>query len=203
MTQGILAIIKSIIKQQLIQLLTPLRINKSLWPTLSFRRNPDEDAICEDVDVNFYNRNKAIYALHFDFQDSDYELIKFCFEQEIEMARESACSFEGSRLVAFLLARFKKVENCLLFADMKFANFDNKCGFDREFFFSAGINQTAEFINAVEDSGLKSTLTYDFLIPSYFEYDILEWFAQKNRYFSHLNELNQEDEEVLLKELHL
>ncbi|MBU2984907.1 hypothetical protein KO528_06075 [Saccharophagus degradans] len=111
------------------------RINNENWFEVAYK-----DAISEDrgsCDENEKARYALLIQIQYDFQESDQELIRFLFEQEI-IAREKD-EFQGIGsalwLGAFLLAKFRAPADISLFYRAKNSNFDTHCGFDIEFVF--------------------------------------------------------------------
>ena len=99
-------------------------------------------------DANEKQRFSLLVELQYDFKVSDYQLIRFLFEQET-IAREKD-SFQGVGhalyLAGYLLAKFKLPQDIPLFVKAKQANFDTHCGFDIEFIFWALEEKTKYYL---------------------------------------------------------
>ncbi len=122
------------------------RKEKQNWKEFSYFEAKSKER--GKFDKNEKQRYAILISLQYDFQESDEELIRFLFEQEI-IAREND-DFQGIgnalRLGAYLLAKFKNPKDIPIFYRAKFANFDTGCGFDREFIYFALKEQTEEYV---------------------------------------------------------
>jgi tetratricopeptide (TPR) repeat protein len=111
------------------------RKNKESWIGVVYKEVHSDDR--GSYDANEKARYALLIQLQYDFQESDRELIRFLFEQEV-IAREKD-DFQGIGnalwLGAFLLAKFKDPADISLFYRAKNSNFDTYCGFDVEFVF--------------------------------------------------------------------
>ena len=91
-------------------------------------------------DANAEDRHRVLLQLQYDRRDSDEDLIRFLFTQEVIAAEND--SFQGFgdayTLAAVLLASYRNIEDVPLFARAKLANFDTACGFPLEFMHIAG-----------------------------------------------------------------
>lgn len=129
-------------------LLQRYREDTALWKEIAFCPANNEERA--DYDANEQTRLKVILELQYDLKDSDIELLRFLFSQEIA-AREYD-SFQGFgealSLGAYLLARFRDPVDIPLFVRAKFANFDTFCGFSSEYIFFALREQTEPYLEA-------------------------------------------------------
>ncbi len=103
------------------------------------------------VDGSDVNRFALAKVLQYSYTESDYDLILFLLKEEIK-SREKA-DFQGFGhnllLLSYLLATFKKPENCLVFEKAKLANFDTYVGYDERFMLSAGVKRTYDYLQTV------------------------------------------------------
>ncbi len=122
------------------------RASKDFWSDASYLAQSTEERGVHDA--NEMERYSILLALQYDHNDSDEELIRYLFRQEV-IAREKD-SFQGIGealwLGAYLLAAYRNAEDIPLFCRAKFANFDTACGFDREFMFVALRDRTEEYV---------------------------------------------------------
>ena len=129
-------------------LLQRYREDTALWTEIAFRPAHNEERA--DYDANEQTRLKVILELQYDLKDSDLELVRFLFSQEVA-AREHD-SFQGGSVTlslgAYLLARFRSPVDIPLFVQAKFANFDTACGFSSEYIFFALREQTEPYLEA-------------------------------------------------------
>lgn len=126
--------------------LNSYRVDQKKWVNASYKAAKSEDR--GTYDSNEKLRYSILLSLQYDLKDNDEELVRFLFEQEV-VAREND-SFQGIGnalwLGAFLLSKYRKVEDIPLFYRAKFANFDTSCGFDREFIYLALRNKTEDYV---------------------------------------------------------
>lgn len=125
-----------------------LRTGSTPWESVAFKAcQTDERGTFDD---NASARLRALLALQYDRRESDVELIRHLFTNEIIAAEND--SFQGCdsalTLAAFLLARFREPHDGPLFARAKLANFDTACGFPIEFVLFASGEQTENNIKA-------------------------------------------------------
>ncbi len=118
--------------------LRSLRADPSTWDKLAVYFCHTEERGTYDNHAQF--RYRALLALQHDRRDSDLALVRHAFRQEVQAAEND--SFQGYddayTLAAFLLARFRKPQDIVLFARAKLANFDTGCGFPLEFLYYVG-----------------------------------------------------------------
>jgi hypothetical protein len=171
-------------KKALLDNLTQFRENKSNWEKL--KNLPTEDK--EYSDINYQNRKEILIALQFYKEDTDEELIKFLFEEEIKDRKKDP--FQGNteslNRGGFLLSTFKQSKYVWLFIEAKNANFDTHCGFDWEHILSAGVSNTFDYVEKNENERKEDF--YDFF-PNredceLTEPDINKWHLHKSNYFS-------------------
>ncbi|MEM8531084.1 MAG: hypothetical protein AAGF95_09595 [Chloroflexota bacterium] len=129
-------------------LLQKYREDTARWTESAFQ--PANNKERADYDANEQTRLKVILELQYDLKDSDLELVRFLFSQEIAARRHD--SFQGCgealSLGAYLLARFRDPVDIPLFVQAKFANFDTFCGFSSEYIFFALREQTESYLEA-------------------------------------------------------
>jgi tetratricopeptide (TPR) repeat protein len=116
-------------------ILEKIRKNKKSWSGMACKEARSDDR--RKYDENEKARYSLLIELQYDFQESDRELIRFLFEQEV-ISREKGSSVgigNSLWLGAFLLAKFKDPGDISLFFRANNSNFDTYCGFDIEFLF--------------------------------------------------------------------
>lgn len=99
---------------------------------------------------NQIKRNRILIALYNDCKPSDYDLVKFLFNEERKL-RKADLIYEEYEvdvlyLAAYLLTKFDKVEDIWDFIDIKTTDFDSSIGFDIEYFFSFGIEKVKKYL---------------------------------------------------------
>ncbi len=175
-------------KETLIKELNRFRDDQSLWQELAWKKSEDGKDYHDD---NALKRTRVLYALQWDLQSSDEDLLRFLMEEEIK--DRNADPFQGSSesLVAggYLLASFKNPANVWLFVQAKSANFDTHCGFDYKHLLSAGVQATFDYIAQNKDPEHKAQASrYQEYFDDYFpdlatcslsEDDIVSWHQYK------------------------
>ncbi|TXT39458.1 MAG: hypothetical protein FD138_70 [Planctomycetota bacterium] len=128
--------------------LEKLRTDPNTWGSVAFAASHSNER--GTFDSNERARLRVLLALQYDRRESDIELIRHLFTNEIIAAEND--SFQGFgrafTLAAFLLAQFREPSDVSLFARAKFANFDTACGFPLQFMLFAGGNQTTHYLQA-------------------------------------------------------
>lgn len=123
-----------------------LRTDPTSWGSVAFAASHTDER--GTFDSNERTRLHVLLALQYDRLDSDVELIRYLFTNEITAAESD--SFQGCghalTLAAFLLARFRQPSDTPLFARAKLANFDTLCAFPLEFVPYAGGDQAADYL---------------------------------------------------------
>lgn len=134
-----------------------IKRTKYLWGSFTYKK-------CKDVygyDSNGLRRYALIIQLQYDktVSEGDKEFLEFLMHQEIDMHRNHPFQgvHESMDILAYLLAKFKDVNHIHLFDRAKISNFDTYCGFDTEYLFSAGIEETIRY---VEENNLYRTRSY-------------------------------------------
>ncbi|MCA9173984.1 MAG: hypothetical protein KDB14_05800 [Planctomycetales bacterium] len=168
-----------------------LRADPSTWGSVAFTAcHTDERGT---FDSNAPARLRVLLALQYDRRESDIELIRHLFTNEIIAAEND--SFQGCdgafTLAAFLLARFREPSDAPLFARAKLANFDTACGFPLEFIFAASGEQTEHMFKA-SDPCLWDQLTLAFELTTTSD-DLEEWWQTISGHYPDC----EEDEHVL------
>lgn len=123
------------------------RDSKNTWLELAYNEAYSEDQ--SSYDANEKARYLALIDLQYDFQETDYELIRFLFEQEIISIEKDSFSGMGNALMlgAFLLARYLQPTDIPLFFRAKKASFDAHCGFDIEYIFLSLKGNTVSYLS--------------------------------------------------------
>lgn len=126
--------------------LEDLRNDPCNWGSVAYAATHTDER--GTFDSNARARLRVLLMLQYDHRDSDVELIRHLFTNEI-VAAENDSSCDGAlRLAAFLLAGFREPNDARLFARAKLANFDTACGFPVEFMFVASGSQAEHSIKA-------------------------------------------------------
>lgn len=127
-----------------------LRSHSAAWKQFAYLECEEEEHSTYDGNADV--RQRLLLLLQHDRQDSDAELVRYLFTNEIIAAEND--SFQGCResliLAACLLARFRDPEDAPLFARAKLANFDTTLGFPTEFIFFVGGDQTEQSIRLAD-----------------------------------------------------
>lgn len=125
-----------------------LRTDPTSWGSVAFAESHTDER--GTFDSNERTRLQVLLALQYDRRESDVELIRYLFANEITAAEND--SFQGCghalTLAAFLLARFRQPSDTPLFARAKLANFDTLCAFPLKFVPFAGGDQAADSLQA-------------------------------------------------------
>jgi hypothetical protein len=114
------------------ELLRKVREDRAAWkllkPALS-DSGPDGE-----IDRHERGRLQLAWALQYDARPEDGELLRHALEQEIAWREVSPFQGVGETLeiLAWLVARERRVADVWLLARAKQANFDTSCGFDRD-----------------------------------------------------------------------
>lgn len=116
------------------------------WPDLGYQKDRDSAAIIQDAHEKA--RYSVLIELQYDRRESDYALIRYLFEEEVESRREDDYQGLGPmlQLGAFLLAGFQRAEDIALLYAAKTANFDTSCGLDLEFVFWPLGSETLDYL---------------------------------------------------------
>ena len=165
------------------------RSNRNDWSDFDHVKDVDDSAFT-------CNRYRVLLALQYDWKESDHDLIRYVFKQEILKAEAYESKYlniyESYDLASFLLAKFKNPNDIPLFVQAKHANFDTGCGYDREYFHVALKEKT--------DAYLEKYLldTYSEVRGDYEEYEMKsyldEWWQDK------IDEYSSNKEDVRLYE---
>ncbi|OJJ18833.1 hypothetical protein BKI52_25005 [marine bacterium AO1-C] len=167
-------------KEALIQALNRIRGDQSLWGELAWKKAESGE---DYFDENALKRAKILFALQWDLQPNDEDLLRFLFSEEIK--DRNADPFQGGSEAlstgGYLLASFKNPANVWLLAQAKSANFDTHCGFDYQHLLSAGVQATFAYVQEQENP-LKEYF-HDFFPDlatcSLSEKDIAQWHQHK------------------------
>jgi len=122
------------------------RNNNTKWLEASYKETKSESRGSHDK--NEKTRYAIFLSLQYDLKDTDEELVRYLYKEEIK-AREND-DFQGIGeslwLASYLLSKFKNPKDILLFHNAKHANFDTACGFDREFIYITLRSETEDYI---------------------------------------------------------
>mgnify|MGYP003582935847 FL=1 len=137
-----------------------------------------------------FDRLRLNIAMYNDFQQNDYYIATFLFQQELLWRKdenEQEGDVDNLYFSAFLLTRFENPEIIWAFIEAKNIDFDSSIGFDGEHLVSTGVRQTYNYLNTV-DHPLKNEILeyigYSIDICEYSEEDIKQWKDFKKSYFS-------------------
>jgi len=121
--------------------LNDVRSNTNLLNIYSFHPNKS----------NHYERLKLNIALANDFNQDDYHISKYLFEQEFEWRKsqnyfeEESGEVDNLYFSALVLSRYNQPETIIKFIQTKSIDFDSQIGFDSEYLFTNGITNTYEY----------------------------------------------------------
>jgi hypothetical protein len=125
-------------------------------------------------------------AIYNDWQQSDYEIAKFIFNEENKWQNDSWGFSEEVNFSALILTKFENPEVIWLFWDSKSSSFDSSIGFDGEYLVFLGIEKTYQYLEAAEHPSRKDVLKYiGETLESciYTQENIDRWKESKKRYF--------------------
>ncbi|MBL7998005.1 MAG: hypothetical protein JNL32_05145 [Candidatus Kapabacteria bacterium] len=117
---------------------------------------------------NHYERLRLNIAIYNDMKDTDYEIVRFLFNEERKWREydndsvydEFYGDFENLYFSGFLLSLFKLPENIWIFWDTKNIDMDSSMGFDGEYLVSAGVKETYQYLNTIVHSSKDNILEY-------------------------------------------
>ena len=116
-------------------------------------------------DSKHFDRLRLNIAMYNDLRDSDFQIAKFLFQQEIEW-RKTEHYYEGNERIenlyfcAFLLTCFKQPEIVIDFCRAKNIDMDSGSGFDSEYLVAVGTETTYQFLDRI-DSPYKEDIFWD------------------------------------------
>ena len=144
---------------------------------------------------NHFERLRLNIAIYNDFKQTDFELVKFLFNQEKEW-RKVVDDGEVYNLYfcAFVLTFFNKPEIIWAFFEAKHIDFDSGCGFDGEFLVAVGIEKTYAYLQTTTHPDSQAMLKYTKELveeSDYTDEHIEEWKAHKREYFRGLRISNR------------
>lgn len=123
-----------------IEELNRIREDKSLLEEFKFSIN----------DPNHFGRLKLNIALFNDFNEADFWIAKYLFEQESNWRKSENYydigEVDNLYFSAFLVSRYQKPEMVIKFFETKMIDFDSGIGFDGEFLLSNGKEGTFNFL---------------------------------------------------------
>lgn len=105
---------------------------------------------------NQFKRLRLNIAMYNDFRESDYEIAKFLFGEEIKLRRtedigqDDDYEFHSFYFSTFLLSLFKNPEKIWTLYEAKSIDFDSMIGLDGEYLFTSGIEPTYGFLEISE-----------------------------------------------------
>lgn len=165
--------------------LQTIKHSKALWSVFDYKK-------CKDVygyDSNGLRRYALIIQLQYDttLTENDKPLLRYLMKNEIDMHKYHPYQghYESMDIVAYLLAKFRDVNHIQLFEQAKLCNFDTYYGFDTEYLFSAGIEETIKY---VEQNDLYRISSYfqeiqDEIETMYTAEYLEQWFQSKVRWY--------------------
>jgi hypothetical protein len=143
----------------------------------------------EVSDLSHFARLRLNIAIYNDFKQTDFEIVKFLFEEENRWRKydvPKAGKVDNLYFSAFLLTLFNIPEIIWLFFDSKSVDFDSGIGFDGEYLVSCGISKTYQYLKTVENPLKAKLLNYIGKTEancSYSQDDIDLWKEDKELYF--------------------
>ena len=163
-----------------------MRQSVSAWPQI--RYEPVTDAGGELADRNAVRRAGVLWALQYDRRPEDLPLLRLLVEQEARCRRDAP--FQGlgdaAELAGHLLSEHRDVSDVWLHWEMKRANFDTWCGYDREHLLAAGVADTIAFVRDADHpdrADVLAALVDERGEPRVTEAELDEWFAGKRERF--------------------
>ena len=169
-----------------------LRADPRAWDRVSFAAGQSEER--GTYDENEIHRRRILLALQYDRRDTDIELIRHLFTNEVIAAEND--SFQGFgdafTLAALLLASLRDPTDVPLFARAKFANFDTACGFPLEFMFIAGGDETGRILRD-SSPAIWDKLSEHFLNSDNAPENLDEWWTSINKDYPNA----KQDEDLL------
>lgn len=161
--------------------LNEIKQDEALWNEFAYRKN-DAGYGC---DQNGLKRYALIIELQYD-PGAPEALVRYLMEHETAMHRNSP--YKGIhmslKIISYLLAKFRNVENIWLFDRAKTANFDTYTGLEAEHLYCAGVAKTAAYID-VDTLDARSSFyrIRNSLRTLFTEADIEKWFKAKEAQF--------------------
>ncbi|MBW6439571.1 hypothetical protein KZ829_38180 [Actinoplanes hulinensis] len=149
------------------------------WPELRHEAATDEDG--DDYDRNAAKRAQVLWALQYDRRPGDLPLVRWLAEQEVFQGLT-----EETKLAGYLLAEFRQVDDVWLQWEIKGVDYDTWCGYDVEFLFAAGIQETIDFVRASahpERDAVLGHLLDEEGQPIVSEQELADWFEHRRSYF--------------------
>src|SRR5690606_38134715 len=139
-------------------------------------------------DERALDRMQLAWALQYDARPSDEELVRHVLEAEVEWRERDPWQGVGETLeiVAWLVARQRRVEDVWMLARAKAANFDTACGFDREHLLAAGVTRPLRYVRGSERPERDEVLALlldEGGAPLYDQAEINAWHARRARTF--------------------
>ncbi len=171
-------------EKEYVQEFNRLRIDNRLLEEYSLLKSTDSNK-------NQIKRNRILIALFNDIRTSDFRIVDFMFNEEEEL-RKSANKVEGYEvdplyLAAFLLTQIGNIDVIWKFIDTKRIDFDSSIGFDLEYLYAFGVEETVDFVrNSNHLNKEKAIRILGLNNPSlpFTQNEIDEWKKWKSLYFS-------------------
>jgi hypothetical protein len=132
------------------ELLRWMREDRDAWPELAPQLGRDAEG--DEEDRSEVERLQLAWALQYEGDDGDDELARYALQQEIAWRRVSPYQGIGETLeiLAWLVARERRVDDVWLMVDAKGANFDTSCGFDLQHLVAGGVAATLGHVRGSE-----------------------------------------------------
>lgn len=155
-------------------------------PTLLDQYRFDRDA----PDSKHFDRLRLNIAIYNDLRQTDFEIVKFLFEQEKEWRKLDTSGAKGEvdnlYFSAFVLTLFNNPAVVWLFLETKFIDFDSSIGFDGQYLIAAGIETTYQYLETVDHPDKQRLLKYiGTTVKTCFctQEELADWKAGKKAYF--------------------
>ncbi|MCO8276804.1 hypothetical protein M1L60_40115 [Actinoplanes sp. TRM 88003] len=158
-----------------------MRESPEAWPDLAYE--PATDAEGSECDGNAARRAQVLWALQYDRRPSDLALVRWIAEQEARCRRKAP--FQGmteeAELAGFLLAEHQLVEDVWRHWQLKRANFDTWCGYDRRHLCAAGVGATLAYVRESAHPDRDEVL--DLGLEEFSEESLAEWTGHQRERF--------------------
>lgn len=149
-----------------------------------------EEFVYSSGDPNHFQRLKLNIALFNDFNQTDFWIAKYLFEQESNWRKSEnyydVGEVDNLYFSALLVSKYKKPEMVIKFFETKMIDFDSGIGFDGEFLLSNGKEETYKFLSETEDKKVKDIYRHigsSIENCGYSDEDLKNWVDFKHEYF--------------------
>ncbi|KFC22756.1 hypothetical protein [Epilithonimonas lactis] len=134
-----------------------------------------------------FDRLRLNIAIYNDLKSTDFEIVKFLFNQEREWRKYGKDGdVDNLYFSAFILTLFNSPEVIWQLCETKSTDFDSSIGFDGEHFLTSGIEKTYEYLESVDHPLKFDLLDYIGLTEyscKYSQEQIDEWKKDRISYF--------------------